>query len=75
MPVSEQEEPEPFGRWLLAQRDRGDWIDDLATAARADRGFPKQGSPDQVRDRLRLQGADGDTFEQMDDAERVWLSL
>jgi hypothetical protein len=20
---------EPFGRWLLAQRDRGDWIDDL----------------------------------------------
>ena len=31
---------EPFGRWLLAQRDRGDWIDELADAARQDRGFP-----------------------------------
>ena len=40
---------EPFGRWLLAQRDRGDWIDDLTTATRADRGFPRNGSPEDVR--------------------------
>jgi len=66
---------EPFSRWLLAQRDRGDWIDNLAAAARADRGFPKTGSPDDVRTRLRELGADGDAFEQVDDAERYWLSL
>ncbi|WP_294390500.1 hypothetical protein [uncultured Sphingomonas sp.] len=65
---------EPFGRWLLAQKDRGDWIDNLATAARADRGFPRDATPDQVRGRLQLLGADGDAFEQVDDAERCWLS-
>lgn len=66
---------EPFGRWLLAQRDRGDWVDDLATAARADRGFPRNGSPEDVRKRLQSFGADGDAFEQVDDAERDWQSL
>jgi len=66
---------EPFGAWLLAQRDRGDWIDSLAKAARADRGFPKRGGPDEVRARLQLHGADGDTFEQLDDAERCWRGL
>lgn len=64
---------EPFGSWLLAQRDRGDWIDDLATAARTDRGFPRNGSPEDVRKRLQSFGADGDAFEQVDDAERDWL--
>jgi hypothetical protein len=59
----------------LAQHDRGDWIDQLATAARADRGFPKRGSPEQVRARLQLHGADGDTFEQLEDAERCWAGL
>lgn len=67
--------PEPFGGWLIAQRDRGDWIDDLAAAARADRAFPKTGNPDQVRAHLLKLGADGDAFEQVDDAERCWLSL
>ena len=66
---------EPFGAWLLAQHDRGDWIDQLAKAARGDRGFPKRGSPDDVRKRLQATGADGDTFEQVDDAERCWGSL
>src|SRR3546814_15820792 len=32
---------EPFGRWLIAQRDRGDWIDELANDARTDLGFPR----------------------------------
>jgi hypothetical protein len=66
---------EPFGAWLLAQHDRGDWIDQLAAAARADRGFPKRGSPDDIRKRLQSMGADGDTFEQLDDAERCWAGL
>ena len=66
---------EPFGKWLLAQRDRGDWVDDLATAARADRTFPKNGDPEAVRAHLRQQQADGDTFQAIDDAEGDWQSL
>lgn len=64
---------EAFGTWLLAQHDRGDWVDNLAAAARADRGFPKNGDPDDVRRRLQQLGVDGDAFEQVDDAERDWL--
>jgi hypothetical protein len=66
------EKPQVFGRWLLAQRDRGDWIDGLAEAARADRSFPKGGDPQSVRLHLRKQQADGDTFQAMDDAEASW---
>ena len=67
--------PEPFGRWLIAQRERGDWIDDLAAAARADRSFPKDGDPEAIRAHLRGQQADGDVFQAVDDAESEWLSL
>ena len=65
---------ESFGRWLLAQHDRGDWIDGLAAAARADRMFPKEGSPDAVRQHLSNQQADGDVFAVVDDAEVDWLA-
>jgi hypothetical protein len=64
----------PFGRWLLEQRDRGDWVDDLAGAARADRTFPKDGDPEAVRAHLRNQQADGETFQAVDDAELDWLA-
>jgi len=67
-------EREPFGRWLLAQTDRGDWVDGLAAAARADRSFPKDGDPEAVRAHLRKQQADGDVFQIVDDAEMDWLS-
>lgn len=73
-PREEQAGREPFGRWLLSQHKRGDWIDALAAAARADAGFPKTGTADAVRARLHALGADGDAFEQVDDAERAWLS-
>ena len=63
-----------FGMWLLAQRDRGDWIDGIAAAARADRQFPKQGTVEMVRQRLNDQGADGDAFAALDDAELDWLA-
>ena len=66
---------ETFGAWLLTQRDRGDWIADLAVAARADRQFPKTGTPDMVRKRLSEMGAEGDMFERVDDAERAWSNL
>jgi hypothetical protein len=64
---------EPFGRWLIAQRDRGDWIDALADAARKDSRFPKNGSPDDVRKHLNAMQAEGDMFEAIDDAETDWL--
>lgn len=67
--------PEPFGAWLRAQRDRGDWIDELATAARADRGFPKQGDPAAVREWLSAQRASGDDWEALEDAQNAWSSL
>ena len=66
---------EAFGRWLIAQRDRGDWIDELADAARRDPGFPKDGDPDAVRKHLAGKGAEGDMFERIDDAETDWLCL
>lgn len=68
-----QPKREAFGRWLLAQKDRGDWVDELATAARADRSFPKDGDPEAVRKHLRGQQAEGDVFQQVDDAESDWL--
>lgn len=66
---------ESFGRWLIAQRDRGDWVDQLAEVARDDRSFPKDGDPEAVRAHLRAQQADGDTFQAVDDAESDWLSF
>jgi hypothetical protein len=65
---------EPFGRWLIAQRDRGDWIDGLAAAARADRSFPKDGDPEVVRAHLRQQYPDSGTFQALDDAEFNWTT-
>ncbi|WP_380786836.1 hypothetical protein [Sphingomonas sp. R86521] len=72
----DQDEPKiAFGRWLLAQRDRGDWVDGIADAARADRTFPKNGDPEAVRKHLRGQQADGDAFALVDDAESDWMAL
>lgn len=63
-----------FGAWLLKQRDRGDWVDGIADAARADRAFPRNGDTEAVRRRLREMGADGDAFAALDDAELDWMS-
>jgi hypothetical protein len=64
--------PVLFGRWLLTQRDRGDWVDGIAEAARADRTFP--GDPEAVCAHLRKQQADGDAFAAIDDAESDWMA-
>jgi hypothetical protein len=61
-----------FRALALAQRDRGDWIDGIADAARADRTFPKDGGPEAVRAHLRKQQADSDAFQAIDDAEGDW---
>lgn len=63
-----------FGRWLMAQREQGDWVDGIADAARADRTFPKDGSPEDVCAHLRKQQADGDAFAAIDDAESDWMA-
>ena len=66
---------EPFGRWLLAQHDRGDWIDETARAARKDPNFPRDGTPEDMRGHLRALSAEGDIFAAIDDAEVDWLSF
>lgn len=66
---------EPFGKWLLAQKDRGDWIDPIAAAARRDPAFPKNGDPEAVRKHLSARGADSEAFEALDDAEMDWASF
>lgn len=63
-----------FGAWLLKQRDRGDWVDGIADAARADHAFPRNGDTEAVRKRLREMGADGDAFAALEDAELDWMS-
>ncbi len=63
-----------FGEWLLGQKDRGGLIGELAAGAAADRAFPKQGNPEDVRARLRALQADGDMFEAVDDAELDWAA-
>ena len=70
-----KEDRPTFGAWLLKQSGRGDWVDELADAARADRGFPRHGSPDDVRKRLNELQADGDMHAAVDDAETDWLSI
>lgn len=70
-PANEQDRV-PFGEWLLQQTGRRGWIGDLAKAAKADRTFPKRGSPEDLRQRLQKSGADGDAFEALEDAELDW---
>jgi hypothetical protein len=64
---------QPFGAWLVAQTNRTGWISDLAKAAKADRGFPRDGDPDAVRSHLSGKQADSDMLEAVDDAENIWL--
>ena len=64
---------EAFGEWLVAQAGRHDWVGRLGDQAARDRGFPRGGSPEDVRLRVSAQGADSDAFEQLEDAEAEWL--
>jgi hypothetical protein len=78
LPIVEEVEADrlPFGSWLLNQQQhRREWIAGLAKVAKSDHRFPRAGDVDQVREYLAKQGADGDAFEALDDAERDWLSL
>lgn len=68
------EQGELFGAWLLQQVGRDDWIGKLAKQAKSDPRFLKSLTPDDLRKRLNDAGAEGDTFEALDDAEVEWLS-
>ncbi|PTQ12979.1 hypothetical protein CLG96_02210 [Sphingomonas oleivorans] len=68
------EERPAFGAWLLMQKDREGLVGALVAAAKADRQFPKNGGPEDVRKRLRDTIADGEMFEAVDDAELDWVS-
>lgn len=65
---------ETFGRWLLAQQDREGLIGQLVEGAKADRKFPKDGSPEEIRKHLSAMQADGDLFDAVDEAETDWMS-
>ena len=51
------------------QRDRGDWVDEIADRARRDRAFPRCGTAEDVRAHFERAQADGDALAALDDAE------
>ena len=55
-----------FGRWLLGQRDRGDWVDQVAETACADHTFPVDGSPSVIRKHFRDQQAGLEAFQALE---------
>ncbi|WP_278376794.1 hypothetical protein [Sphingobium yanoikuyae] len=73
-PMDTNEQGEAFGAWLLKQAGRDDWIGTLAKQAKNDPKFQKSLTPDDLRKRLHDAGAEGDSFEALDDAEAEWLN-
>tara|TARA_R110000787_G_scaffold208846_7_gene318886 strand:+ start:22928 stop:23149 length:222 start_codon:yes stop_codon:yes gene_type:complete len=72
--MQENEQGDTFGTWLVAQTKRDDWIGTLAKSAKADPKFRVSMTPDDLRKKLQEAGAEGDSFEALDDAEADWLS-
>jgi uncharacterized protein YozE (UPF0346 family) len=68
-PARYETKPQPLGRWLLGQTGRDDAIGALARAAKADRGFPKDGDYEAISRRLNELQADGDTHEALEQAD------
>lgn len=66
------EQGEAFGAWLLQQTGRDGWIGALAKQAKGDPTFRKAAGPNDLRKRLQSAGAEGDSFEALDDAEAEW---
>jgi hypothetical protein len=74
MPQTDQQ-GETFGARILAQRGRDGLVGQLVEGARADRKFPRGGSPEDVRKHLSAMQADGDLFEAVDETETDWLNF
>jgi len=65
----------PFGRWLIAQDRSVDASADvraLATAARLDPKFPRDGSPEKVSAHLNAAQASQEMHEAFEQAETDW---
>jgi hypothetical protein len=67
-----EEKRQPFGAWLVTQKDRGGFVGQIASVAAADRRFPKSGDPTAVRKWLQEQRPSGDDWEALEDAENAW---
>jgi hypothetical protein len=67
-------EREPFGKWLMKQRERGGFVGQLANSASQDRTFPKSGTYEDARKWMQAQRASGDDWEALEDAESAWLA-
>lgn len=65
---------ETFGDWLATQKDRTGLVGQLIAGMKADRRFPRQGEPEDVRRHLSAMQADGDMFEAVDEAEIDWMA-
>jgi hypothetical protein len=65
---------ETFGAWLAVQTERVGLVGQLVEGAKADRRFPRNGSPEDVRRHLAAMQADGDLFEAVDEAETDWMA-
>lgn len=70
-----EDRPLPIGTWLIAQKDKGGLIGQLAATAAVDRRFPKHGDAEAVRAYLSAMQADGDMHAAIDDAELDYLCL
>lgn len=66
---------ETFGAWLGVQKDRDGLVGQLIAGMKADRRFPRDGSPEDVRKHLSTMQADGDLFEAVDEAETDWMAF
>lgn len=62
-----------LGPWLRQQKNRKDWIDGLAAAARADPRFPEDSGLDQVGKRLAEMVAEGDMFRLANGRQKLYL--
>lgn len=62
-----------FARFLSAQKDRTDWIGDLARAAAKDPRFPWSGQPIDMQDRIRsAMGGDAEALHAFQAALDEW---
>lgn len=69
------EKKPPFSQWLVAQENRAGAIGELAKFAKADRAFPRDGTPKDAWKRLNQVGAESDLYAAMEEAELDWLAL
>jgi hypothetical protein len=61
-----------FGSWLLAQRGRTGLVGQLVEGAKADRKFPRYGTPEDARAYLSAIQAEGELIGAVDEAEADW---